>query len=426
MTGLMFKELRHNPAGVFGAIVAIALPVALVILALVFFGAYDHATALEFASRETAIEQQMKDLHEAYRKITLELGFNILILPKEQNLGDFYADDFAVRDMPFEYARRLSNSKIVIVNHLLPALFRKIEWKEHGRTVLLTGIKGEIPLLHRSNSHKPMMEIVEPGHIVIGYEHCRELSLQKGDTIMFNREPFVIASCNDQRGTVDDITVWIDLDQAQEMLGMQGRISAMFALECRCHGMEDRVSLAQIRSEIESVLPETQVVEFMSEALSRAEARWKVVTLEKEKILRNKTLRDSFIAERKRIAIPVIVFLFAAGVLFCGWLIFKNLEERRGEIALLTAIGVNRSQITNLFLGRTAVVLSAGFLLGIVPGGTSVLIARSLFGVSPAITVSNAGILISTVTLLILLFVILSLLIRRTVSGDPATSLMTM
>ena len=72
-----------------------------------------------------------------------------------------------------------------------------------------------------------------------------------------------------QRGNQDDITLWINLREAQQILGKEGRINAIQALECNCAA--DR--LGQIRDDIGRVLPDTQVIEFSSQALARAEAR---------------------------------------------------------------------------------------------------------------------------------------------------------
>ena len=73
----------------------------------------------------------------------------------------------------------------------------------------------------------------------------------------------------EERGNKDDITVWIDLAQAQQMFALQGKINAILALKCHCLGNE----LSQIRQDVARVLPETQVIEVDSKVVTRAEAR---------------------------------------------------------------------------------------------------------------------------------------------------------
>ena len=100
-------------------------------------------------------KKRMDSMEDEYRKITKKMGFNVLILPKDQNLDDFFADTFASKYMPEEYVKTLAKSKIVTVRHLLPSLQQKINWVEQGRTIILTGIRGEVPIAHK-NPKKPI------------------------------------------------------------------------------------------------------------------------------------------------------------------------------------------------------------------------------------------------------------------------------
>ena len=64
----------------------------------------------------------MAKLKDDTRKAMLKLGFNVVILPKDQNLSDWYADDYASKYMPEEYVTKLANSRVVTVRHFLPSL----------------------------------------------------------------------------------------------------------------------------------------------------------------------------------------------------------------------------------------------------------------------------------------------------------------
>ena len=83
------------------------------------------------------------------------------------------------------------------------------------------------------------------------------------------------------RGNIDDITIWIDLKESQELLNKPGKINAILALSCHCSGG----NLSKIRDEVHSVLPETQVYEKGSRVLIRAEARDRAAKEAKEAIL---------------------------------------------------------------------------------------------------------------------------------------------
>ena len=62
----------------------------------------------------------------------------------------------------------LAAVKLVTVNHLLPSLTQKIEWPEAKRTVILTGTRGEVPILfQKGNEKKPMLDVV-PRFLITG------------------------------------------------------------------------------------------------------------------------------------------------------------------------------------------------------------------------------------------------------------------
>ena len=104
----------------------------------------------------------MAVLEDDYRKIMLGLGFNVLILPKDQNLADFYAEDFASKLMPENYAERLVQARVVSINHVLPILQQKLKWPERERTIQLVGTRGEIALVAKGRK-AALLDAVAPG-----------------------------------------------------------------------------------------------------------------------------------------------------------------------------------------------------------------------------------------------------------------------
>ena len=144
--------------------------------------------------------------------------------------------------MPESYVDKLANSDIVTVNHLLPSVTRRIAWPEQDRDVILVGTRGEVPIMHRGLK-KPMLEAVAPGKIVVGYDIHKDLGLSEGDTLALMGREFTVSTLHPQRGSEDDVTMWIDLKQAQQMLGLENLIHAILALECECAG--DRISVVR-------------------------------------------------------------------------------------------------------------------------------------------------------------------------------------
>jgi putative ABC transport system permease protein len=254
--------------------------------------------------------------------------------------------------MPEDYVHKLANSGIVTVRHFLPSLQQKIEWHERKRKIILVGARGEVPNLHK-NPVKPMVQPVPPGTISLGYELHRSLDLKVGEKVKLMGKEFTIHACHKERGNKDDITAWIYLAEAQELLDKQGFINAILALECLCTGD----ALPLIRKEIAAILPDTQVIERGSRALARAEARTKVerearITLENEKHLAS-------------ILTPVVVTGCAVWIALLG---FTNVRARREEIGILRTLGVSAKGILAMFVSRHILVGVLGGTLGFCAG----------------------------------------------------------
>ncbi len=77
-----------------------------------------------------------------------------------------------------------------------------------------------------------LLDPVLPGHVVVGYELHRSLKLAVGDKIQLCKRPLTVSALQPQRGNQDDITLWINLREAQQILGKEDRINAIQALEC--------------------------------------------------------------------------------------------------------------------------------------------------------------------------------------------------
>jgi len=164
---------------------------------------------------------------------------------------------------------------------------------------------------------------------------------------------FSIGKVHGERGNIDDATVWINLTEAQELLGMQNLIHAIQALECHCAG--DRIS--QIRVEIAGILPGTQVLERGPPALARAEAR-------------DQARQSAEDASKRREAFAAVLapLIWVGAAVWIGFLMLGNVRERRAEIGILRAIGFRSSQILLLFLGKAFLFGILGTLLGFVVG----------------------------------------------------------
>jgi len=338
---LLWKELLHRRISSLLALFSIAVAVALVVAALLVVQGY-----------RTRLQARVADLDNEIRKITKAMGFNINILPKDQDLFDFHADGFGTKTMPFEFVQRLADSKdVVTINHLRPALVRKYEWPEYRREVILIGVTGVIPWTHRQAPDKPLAEAVAEGTLHLGNVLARQIGVREGSDVVLNGRELRVAKVYAPRGSQDDISVWVDLGFVQELLQLPGRINMIQALECNC-ASQDR--LAEIDADISRVLgDEVQVIELSTQAIARARARVDVQRSGQQNLRAIQT--GSIYASS--------LSSLAAG-LMVGILFWQNAVQRKQEIGILRAIGTPARHILQLLLGKAALLGVVGALLG--------------------------------------------------------------
>jgi len=358
---LIVREIVHRRLAFLLALIAVVFAVGCLMGSMILLARFDRSTESLVAAKQADIEQQVRTMNDEFRKITKRMGFNVLILPQDQSLNDFYAENYADKTMPESYAQTLANAPdVVTIRHLLPMLQAKIEWPEQKRKILLIGVKGEMPWAHRSNKD-PLQEMVGPGKVAVGYELHRSLSLEQGDALTLMGQSFEVATLHEDKGTIDDITLWIDLKQAQEILGMEGKISAMTALECQCAW----ANLPKVRAEIQAILPDTQVIELAGKALARAEARNESAENAKLLLAREIESREQMRAQRESLFSLIVPLVIGASAVVIGILAFLNVRERRIEIGILRSLGLHTKHILGVFLGKALILGSVGAVLGI-------------------------------------------------------------
>jgi hypothetical protein len=361
---LVISEILHRRMNFALGVLSVMVASASFIGSVTLLNIHDIRTNQILQKKQDELSKRMAELTDETRKAMLKLGFNVVILPKDQNLADWYSDDYASKYMPEDYVHRLADSGIVTVRHFLPSLQQKIEWPEQKRKIILVGTRGEVPNLHK-NPVKPMVQPVPPGTISLGYELHRSMDVKVGDKLDLMGRQFTVHALHKERGNKDDITAWIYLSEAQQLLDKEGLINAILALECMCAGMD---ALPRIRKEIAAILPGTQVIERGSRKLARAEARKKVqeearVSIEEEKLGREnlRTVRERFAS----ILTPVVVTACAVWIALLG---FTNVRARREEIGVLRTLGVSAKGVLTMFVSKHILVGILGGALGFCSG----------------------------------------------------------
>lgn len=365
---LAIREIGFRKGSFLAGVIAVAIAIccALASIASLRFSADETSRIL--AKKQHDVELAGAELEDSMRKITKGLGFNVFILPEDQDLNELYLQQTASSNMPESHVHRLAESDIVTVNHLLPVVSKRITWQEFDLPIVVVGTRGEIPIMHR-DPKAPLLDLVPEGEIVLGYQVHSRLELTEGDKVELLGREFSVAKLYPERGTLDDSTVWINLATAQSMFNMENLINGIWALECHCAG--DRIS--QIRQEIAGILPGTQVIEIGAAALARAEARNTAAQEAKAALDREVAARDRLQEEQERFAASLVPIVTLASGACIGLLALGNVRHRRSEIGILRAIGLRSRQILGLFLLRSVTMGLVGGAVGILATWIAVL-----------------------------------------------------
>jgi putative ABC transport system permease protein len=318
---LIIRELWHRKLSFGLGALAVVATVAL------FTGFF---TLAEAAKRETV-------------RVTRDLGFNLRIIPKATDMDRFWTLGYSEQTMPEDIVPRFARYDRVFVsfNHLVATLQQR--YAVAGKEVLLTGLAAAITAPEQRS--RPMGYAIKPGTVIVGSQVAQRLGLKKGAALPLGGRHFTVERCLAESGTDEDIRVYTALADAQQVLGLPGRINEIKAIDCLCLTAEQD-PLKALRQELARALPEAKVIQLRALADGRAKQR---------------QTADRYFAFMS----PFVLVVCAAWV---GVLAALNVRERRLEIGLMRALGHGSGRIGALFLGRAWLIGLAGAVLGWVLG----------------------------------------------------------
>ena len=324
---LILKELLHRRVGFLLSLLAATAAVALCV----------------------GITMMQRAADKETRRNARDIGSNVFIIPASCDLYEYHQQGYSKQSMPDTSIDRMMKAGKIAYNHLIPTLTAEISIE--GRQARMTGIAMARHPKGRPSKSK-MGVVVKPGHVHLGHGVAGLLGAEKGEEIELLNRRWVVERVAPEMGTVDDITILANLEDAQQSLARKGEISEIKAISCvQCDTPED-TSLETLRSELKKILPDTQV--YLMKEIADARVRQR----------RMMELYSPF----------VILVLILASAAWLGVLAAINARERVGEIGLLRALGYGGGTIGFLILGRAVLVGLCAALLGFAIGTVITLV----------------------------------------------------
>ncbi len=376
---VVLRELLHYRWNSLAGLGAVMLAVCAIAGTRTILTAYQERTRDVLEAKRAQVQSSLASLEADIHKAMGELGFNLVILPEGQDLSDWYADDEATATMDENYVDRLLQSGSIAVRYPVAQLRRRVQWPETKWTIIVVGRALPTVPSRGENSPPPNdvpaarhMEAISPGEVALGHELHHVLGMKQGDTIELFGRKMRVHKCLPREGNKDDIAIFMNLKDAQAMLGQPGRINEILALGCSMASE----AFQDVRVAVSRVLPGTQVVERSPSVLAATKAARDVKRFEEACLLKEQIVQESLLRDCWRLTDLVNLLAAASCALWIGWLAWSNAAERTVELGLWRACGLGARRLVMLFLGRW---MTLG-MLGTAAGLAVVMLAGAWVG----------------------------------------------
>lgn len=314
---LMAKEIRNRFLTTIIFLVAITLPIMIIV----------------------AIQTINISLKDEVRRLMRDMGTNIIIIPKDMNIENYWTGDFENAEMPEEYVKKLASTPGISADHYIAKLQSKTEIR--NVTATLCGVLPELSAIEKRQK-TPMGFIINKGEIFAGKEIADQLNMKESDTLQILNRPFCVSKILPEMGMSNDIKIFMHLHELQSLLNKDGVINLIDALGCLCYGD----FLSKIKTDISKVLPDTKVITYRSIAIARTDTRFLI----------------------QKLALTFLIILSIVSGLAIMNIMFLNIRERKQEIGILMAIGVPLKKIFSIFLFKVIFISLSGGMIGYVFG----------------------------------------------------------
>ncbi len=265
---------------------------------------------------------------KALTKQLRNLGATMLVIPRSLSATDFYTATYDQAEMPETYFYKLTGSGLIKGEDVIAQLSSRIEIG--GQQAILTGV-----LLSPLEG-----EVGVRGSVFLGNEIAKLLGKKQDGQLSIKEKKFTIAKVLQEKGTMDDIRIFAQLQTVQELL-KRGRIISTIEI-----AGGEITGTQNLAGKIEVLLPDTKVVT-------------------KKRIVQ--TQANTILALRKYSILLLIIVFLMGGMNIANYM-FINVRERRREIGTLLAIGATPRIIFKVFLQKAMLLGLAGGLTGYIFG----------------------------------------------------------
>lgn len=397
LKSLVWRELAERPLSMLTSTLAILLGVTALV-------AIRHVTTFS----EQAVGQQLQSL-----------GANVLVLPKDATLQDYYSADLNTHTLPESHVSSILLANLTGVERLSPKLC--VSAKVADRDVTLTGILPQNEFQTKSLwqsvslfsakhegckkaacgpktydsapetlASSRTIDQLKGNEAVIGADVAEFSGLKVGKSVTMLGEKLQVLAILPRTGTVDDSRVFAHLHTVQRLTKAGEVVNAIEVMGC----CEDAAG---------GLVP--RLAELLPDA--------KVVTI--SQVVSTQVGINRLMSQMSMLVLGILVVVGGTSV---ASTISANVRERRREVGTLMALGATPGFVLRLFLLKAWILGVAGAVGGCVLGlAVAMLLGSQWAGVS---VTPLPGLLLLTVGVALLLTTLAALWpARRAAKLDP-------
>jgi len=289
-----------------------------------------------------------------------EYGANIIVAPKSEEISLIYGG-VQVTDTSYGI-EELKDSDVLKVwtihnNKNISSVAPKTigSYKISDISYLIVGVDFDSEFLIKKwwkwEGERPDSEY----DIVVGSTAAGRLKLSPGSKISIAGKDFVVSSILYENASQDDISIFMNMKTAQQILKKEGRVS-MIEVSALCIGCPIEEMVAQIGEK----LPHAKVTP----------------------IRQAMTLRMQTVNQLMRFSVAVSIVVVIIGSLFVLISITSSVNERTKEIGIFRAIGFRRTHIITIIMTEAFVISLLSGIAGWIMGSLSVsFLALQMLGI---------------------------------------------
>lgn len=346
-----------------------------------------------------AAQTTNKALYDKAKEQLLRLGANIIVQPKEESFDIYSGLSASSATLPEIYAdkiRSIEHSKMLVA--VSPKLYERFAVGEVNLLVAgITDDERRAKPWWMINRMVLIGEFPQDKEVLLG--HYAGAHLGAVSQIELNNETFSVTGVLDETGSGDDFMAFVPLNVLQDLTGRR-RMVSVIEVSTSCIACP-KMDIYDVANEIDKVLPDDAAVIPIKQI---AEAQIGTLTQ---------------IEDFTRV---IYIIVLCLGAFLMMNYMFSSVSERRHEIGILLAIGMDAGEIYKVFILKALILGVVGGFVGYVAGTLISMVAGPSIAdasISPLLQLLPYSAVLSTV-----ICVISSILpARRAAQLDPVEAL---